>query len=120
MHVLQRAQQVGRTAGQPGSSGQEPDCSPWDAFSAAMRLMKEKPDATDAEIAEAVATCSVGEDGAPAAIQAAADKPLAGSPQAGSSQAGSPQVRNPTRDGDKHVRQQLHLERIAAGDTERN
>lgn len=44
----------------PGYSDDDGECNPWDAFAAAMQLMREKPDASEAEIAEAVTTCSVG------------------------------------------------------------
>lgn len=42
-----------------------------------MRLMKEKPDASDAEIAEAVATCYAGAVADPSAIQAVANEATA-------------------------------------------
>lgn len=43
-----------------GYSDEDDECNPWDAFAAAMQLMKEKPDASEAEIAGAVSTCYVG------------------------------------------------------------
>lgn len=61
----------------PAYSEEDEECNPWDAFATAMQLMRDKPDASEAEIAEAVSTCSIGgaaepERMAPAEIQTAA------------------------------------------------
>jgi protein phosphatase 1G len=44
----------------PAYSEDDGECNPWDAFATAMQLMRDKPDASEAEIAEAVSTCSIG------------------------------------------------------------
>lgn len=65
-------------------SDDDGECNPWDAFAAAMQLMREKPDASEAEIAEAVNTCSVGGFGGgaePEQMQAAVAQQLTAAPR---------------------------------------